>query len=355
MKKLSGAALFISLIFLSACAGKKPAPGASSAPDPLAAFQPGTAAAFEYLKSRTAGDRDEAAILTNLAVVALQTGRVDLGKENLQKAIRSNARYSRAFLELAQLTKQEGDMTVDPWKRRHSYLYALESANMYQELCPGCPEGLGLAGGIFFVSGDWEEARVAYEMVLDRAPFYPEVHERLALIARQNQDRVLEKEELAKAKKSLCRDDAYYIQQAKFSLWEADYAMATAQYEKALRMNPRNFEALLGLGKSLYYEGRSKLALAVLARAVQEAPGRAEPLLFIGKTYLRMGEPLHAERELVAHQNLESPKSRPNREEAEELLVVARQQIEERHLRKSASSEASAERGFLGTRAPASR
>jgi len=77
-----------------------------------------------------------------------------------------------------------------------------------------------------------------------------------------------------------------------------DYAAAEREYREAERLNPRNGQALLELGKTLLAGGDLNGALTRLERAVQYMPGAQAAHYQLGILYGRLGQKEKAEEQL---------------------------------------------------------
>ena len=82
-----------------------------------------------------------------------------------------------------------------------------------------------------------------------------------------------------------------------FELMESDPAAALAEFDRALEADPHSFEALLGKGRCLLREGRSREALQCFERAVAAAPHAADARRAYAATLLRLGLAEDATRE----------------------------------------------------------
>jgi tetratricopeptide (TPR) repeat protein len=84
-------------------------------------------------------------------------------------------------------------------------------------------------------------------------------------------------------------DDVSYVRAATECLKGNDYDCAVRQSEKALALNPRNFDAHHNLGLALFGRGQYEEAIMYLSRAVQMKPDNADAHSHLGTVFIAKG------------------------------------------------------------------
>jgi tetratricopeptide (TPR) repeat protein len=252
----------------------------------LARFQldsPSRAVAF--LKDKLAAQPNSAAIMTNLAIIYLRSGDQEAGKNYLQNAIRSDAKYSDAFRLLGDLTKAEGDRQADFAARRHSYRYALASYEMYSKLAPNDPEGYRATADLYFDIRDLGAATKNYKAVLKLTPNYPNIRLKLAQISRNGSVPEEAMQYLAEELKINPRSDAALVERGNIYMAKKDFDQATKAFTEAARINEKNSDALFGLGVVYHIQGSFDNALSLFARVIKLDPLKADVYWQMGLIY----------------------------------------------------------------------
>lgn len=138
--------------------------------------------------------------------------------------------------------------------------------------------------------GEWQQAREAYQRVLERYPASAEVYNNLGVIFEKQQ-------QLEKAAE--CFEKAIDIDPRHCQSFNnlgivyyrlQDYEKAVGAYKQALRLNPDNSQTRINL--SLLYErlGRPELARGMLEELLALEPGSAEARYNLGRLLDRQGE-----------------------------------------------------------------
>lgn len=241
--------------------------------------------ALTFLKDKLATQPNSAAIMTNLAIIYLRSGDQDSGKNFLQNAIRSDARYAEAFRLLGDLTKDEGNRQTDYGARRNSYRYALASYEMYSKLAPNDPEGYKATGDLYFDIRDLGAAAKNYYKVLELTPNYPDVRLRLAQISRNGGDAGRAMELLDKEIDVNPRSDAAMVEKGNIFMAKKEFDNATRSFTEAARINEKNSDALFGLGVVYHLQGSYDNALSLFARVIKLDPLKADVYWQMGLIY----------------------------------------------------------------------
>src|SRR6266403_189310 len=77
-----------------------------------------------------------------------------------------------------------------------------------------------------------------------------------------------------------------------------DFPTAVREYEKVVRLLPRNAEMQSNLGVALYFNGELTRAVSVLQKAAALNPGLVAPRIFAGLSWYRLANPDKAVPEL---------------------------------------------------------
>jgi tetratricopeptide (TPR) repeat protein len=104
--------------------------------------------------------------------------------------------------------------------------------------------------------------------------------------------------------RSLARDGSDLearIRRGRVLYWLKDYAAARADYEKVLSVTPRDADALWGLAEVEMAEGRPRVALTLLDKAIAQHPEHAYALVTAAKAWLEVGDKDRA-RDLLARE-----------------------------------------------------
>jgi len=241
--------------------------------------------ALTFLKDKLATQPNSSAIMTNLAIIYLRSGDQDSGKNFLQNAIRSDARYAEAFRLLGDLTKDEGNRQTDYGAKRNSYRYALASYEMYSKLAPNDPEGYKATGDLYFDIRDLGAAAKNYYKVLELTPNYPDVRLRLAQISRNGGDAPRAMELLDKEIQVNPRSDAAMVEKGNIFMAKKEFDSATRSFTEAARINEKNSDALFGLGVVYHLQGSYDNALSLFARVIKLDPLKADVYWQMGLIY----------------------------------------------------------------------
>jgi tetratricopeptide (TPR) repeat protein len=250
--------------------------------------------AVSFLRDKLNTQPNSAAIMTNLAIIYLRSGDQLSGKNYLQNAIRSDAKYAEAFRLLGDLTKDEGNRQSDYSAKRHSYRYALASYEMYSKLAPNDPEGFKATADLYFDIRDLGAAAKNYHKVLELTPNYPDVRLRLAQISRNggDSDRAFQllQEEIKVNEKS----DAAWVEMGNIHMAKKDFQPATAAFTKAAHINEKNSDALFGLGVVYHLQGSYDNALSLFARVIKLDPLKADVYWQMGLIYQKQNNRVKA-------------------------------------------------------------
>lgn len=242
--------------------------------------------AIAFLKDKLKAQPNSAAIMTNLAVIHLESGDQDSGKNYLQNAIRSNAKYAEAFRLLGDLTRKEGNRQQDNYAaRRNSYRYALASYEMYSKLAPSDPEGYRATGDLYFEILDLGAAAKNYHKVKELTPKYPDIRLRLAQISRNGGDAKTALELINEEIKISPNSDAAWVEKGNILMAKRDLLGASAAYTQAAQINEKNADALFGLGVVHHMQGGFDNALSLFARVIKLNALKSEVFWQMGLIY----------------------------------------------------------------------
>jgi tetratricopeptide (TPR) repeat protein len=251
--------------------------------------------AVSFLKDKLATQPNSAPILTNLAIIYLQSGDQDSGKNYLQNAIRSDSRYAEAFRLLGDLTKNEGNRLQDNYDaRRHSYRYALASYEMYSRLAPNDPEGYKATGDLYFDIRDLGAAAKNYHRVIELTPNYPDVRLRLAQISRNGGDHKRAMDLLDEELKINPRSDSALVEMGRVHMAQKQFDEANRAFTQAARINEKNADALYGIGVVHHVQGSYDNALSLLNRVIKLDPLKADAYWQIGLIYQKLNNRANA-------------------------------------------------------------
>jgi len=242
--------------------------------------------AISFLKDKLLTQPNSAAIMTNLAIIYLRSGDQDSGKNYLQNAIRSDAKYAEAFRLLGDLTKDEGNRQTENYAaRRYSYRYALASYEMYSKLAPNDPEGYRATGDLYFDIRDLGAAAKNYHQVLALTPNYPDVRIRLARISRNGGDTEKAMQFLNEELKLNPRSDEAMVEKGNIFMTKKDLDSAIKSYTNAARINEKNADALYGLAMVYHFQQSYDNALSLFTRVKNLDPLKADVYWQMGLIY----------------------------------------------------------------------
>lgn len=246
--------------------------------------------AIRFLEAKLFSRPNSPQILTNLALIHLRSGNREVGKQYLQRAVRSDPNYSRAYRLMGNLVKEEGDRQSDFEEKRRSYKFALASYAAYSKLAPFEPDGYMSAAELYFYVRDLGAAAKNYNKVLSLAPNYPRARLQLAKIARNGQDPdaalTLVNEEI---KRHMNSSDAY-VELGKIRLAKKEYALASQALTTAAKLNPKSVDAIIHLGYVHYLQGDFQSAIALFERALEIDPLKEDIHWKIGLAFEKDGK-----------------------------------------------------------------
>jgi tetratricopeptide (TPR) repeat protein len=100
----------------------------------------------------------------------------------------------------------------------------------------------------------------------------------------QNQARIIQlKEKISTKPKSVTAKD--YFELANLYYDSQKYPNATTYYEKGLKVEPKNYDAMTDLGASYYAQKQNDKALAIFLQVTQEKPDQAMAWFNLGIVY----------------------------------------------------------------------
>jgi len=256
-----------------------------------------------FLKDKLNMQPNSAAIMTNLAIIYLRSGDQLSGKNYLQNAIRSDAKYAEAFRLLGDLTKDEGNRQTDYNAKRHSYRYALASYEMYSKLAPNDPEGFKATADLYFDIRDLGAAAKNYHKVLELTPNYPDVRLRLAQISRNggDSDRAMQ---LLDEELKINPSDAAWVEKGNIFMAKKDFQAATKAFTEAAHVNEKNADALFGLGVVYHLQGSYDNALSLFTRVIKLDPLKADVYWQMGLIYQKQNNRVKAKQAFTNYKGI---------------------------------------------------
>ena len=87
----------------------------------------------------------------------------------------------------------------------------------------------------------------------------------------------------------------FYAKAGDAALRSGDPVSAASNYSKALASNPKNLDAIIGLGEVALSQGQYSAAITQLKKASKAAPKRARIYTLLGEAYLNSGNAVAAE------------------------------------------------------------
>lgn len=145
----------------------------------------------------------------NLAVAYFNAGAYDQSLESNQKAIQIDPKSGQAYYNLGLVYQKRGELTK-----------AIAMEKMALAVDPTLDLPYYSLGGFYFENGQYEESEKAYQTYLKIYPYFPEVHNLLAIV---------------------------YAAQKKF-----DQAVTELEWE--IRINPNHALAHINLGQIYWHE-----------------------------------------------------------------------------------------------------
>lgn len=245
--------------------------------------------AVKFLEAKLSARPNSPAVMTNLALIHLRSGDKQLGKQYLQKAVRNNPRYARAYKLMGDLVKEEGDRQTDFQEKRRSFKFALASYGAYSKLAPNEPDGYMAAAELYFYVRDLGAAAKNYHQVLSLAPNYPRARLQLAKIARNGQDNDGAMSFVEEEIKRHPNSSAAYVELGKIHIVKAEYSLASKALTTAARLDSKNTDAIIHLGYVHYLQNDYKSAIALFERALEIDPLKADIHWKIGLAYEKEG------------------------------------------------------------------
>jgi tetratricopeptide (TPR) repeat protein len=245
--------------------------------------------AIAFLSDKLAQRPDSTGTEVALAMLYLRAGNQVQGKIHLQAAIRRNPKYARAFVELGRLTRAEGDLLQDYPSKRNSYRYSLASYEMASKLSPEDPEPVAQTAELYFSIRDLGAASRNYYRTAELAPWYPNVHLRLAQIARNGGDNKRAQELLREELRVNQYGEQPHVELGNILMTEKNFTAARLEFEEAVKVNPSNSDAWFGIGVAHHLEENYQAALTAFDRALVLNPLQADIYWQQGLIYQRQG------------------------------------------------------------------
>ncbi len=226
---------------------------------------------------------DDAQLVTLLGSAYIKAGRLDEGTETLKRAVKldPDAAYIQTQLAIGHLANgvtddaiaalesavsvdrnlYQADFVLIITRINHrDYQGALDDAKKLADNMKDNPIPLNLMGTAYIGMGELERARVTFEKSLEIDPNYTTAILNLAYLDLQNDD-------IASAKK---------------------------HYEKALKINDTDSNALMGMLTVLKEEGKDDEIIKMLLNAYKKEPENASLSLLLARYYLDINNPRQA-------------------------------------------------------------
>jgi tetratricopeptide (TPR) repeat protein len=245
--------------------------------------------AIAFLSDKLVQRPDSVATEVALAMLYLRAGDQLQGKNHLLASIRRDSHYARAFVMLGRLTRDEGNRQTDYSAKRHSYRYALASFEMAAKLTPEDPEPIAETANLYFDIRDLGAAARNYYRTAQIAPWYPNVHLRLAQIARNGGDNQRAQELLKEELRVNKYGDEAHVELGNIFMTGKYFSLARSEFEEAVKMNPRNGQGWFGKGVAHHLEGAYNEAAAAFITALEIDPLLADAYWQLGLIYRRQG------------------------------------------------------------------
>ncbi len=152
---------------------------------------------------------------------------------------------------------QPGMMLAKIYIRDHEYEKAGKVIDRLKAQRPNDPHALDLEAEMLAAQGDVDKARTILQQILVKSPGNPDAA----------------------------------INLARMAVREQQFDQARQLYQEVLTAHPNHQAATLGLAELDLAEGRFKEAEERLTRLIQAHPTAIQPRLFLGRHYLRFGQP----------------------------------------------------------------
>jgi putative PEP-CTERM system TPR-repeat lipoprotein len=206
--------------------------------------------ATKYLEKAGSLDAQNANVRTRLAQVRFASGDVERAVKDLEAISKSDPEQFQADVTLITGLMQRNELDK-----------ALEAARTLEKKQPNNPLTFQLFGAIYLAKRDIASARASFEKAVALQPSYLPSLQALA----------------------------------RLDLQEGNPAATRKRYEAALAKDPNNAAVLVSYAAFLRATGaEQREAGALLERAVQAAPGAADPRVALADFHLRMGDPKKA-------------------------------------------------------------
>jgi tetratricopeptide (TPR) repeat protein len=205
------------------------------------------------------------------------------------------------------------DFAKDPevlYLRMH--LFSELSTRASQELLLGVPDSYQarqMRAEVLEMQGRTAEAIAEYREILAKEPQVPGIHYQIGrLLLAGKRDPATEdaaRKEFEEELQLNAADEGAEYELGELAREARQWDEAIQHFGRAVRIDPRFHQALIGLGKSLIAAGRPVEALAPLEKAASVAPGEAVAHYQLSFAYLRVGRGVEAKREMALFQEIQ--------------------------------------------------
>lgn len=175
--------------------------------------------------------------------------------------------------------------------------------------------------------GKTNDALAEYRKAIAIDPNLPGVHFELAELLNASQDLAAKKEaerEYLTARKENPQDEKPLCRLAEMDAQNGDFQQAYEKYSQAVKLQPADTEARLGLAKALIELNQTNKALPLLEQTLQEDPTNAIAHYRLATLYRKEGRMDDAKREIEIYKKLKDLKDKLHAE-LKNLLIVPNQ------------------------------
>ena len=172
--------------------------------------------------------------------------------------------------------------------------------------------------------GKTNDAITDYRKAIAIDPHLPGVHFELAELLHTSQDMVVKKEaeqEYLAALEENPQDEKLLCRLGEMDAQKGDFQKSFEEYSKAVKLQPGDAEAKLGLAKTLIELNETDKALPLLEQALQDDPTNAIAHYRLGTLYRKEGRMDDAKREIEIYKKLKDLKDKL-RAQLKDLFIV---------------------------------
>lgn len=208
------------------------------------------------------------------------------------------------------------DFAKDPevlYLRMH--IFSELSTRASQELLLGMPDSYQarqMRAEILEMQGRTSEAIAEYREILAKEPQVSGIHYQIGrLLLAGKRDPATEdaaRKEFEEELQLNAADEGAEYELGEMAREARHWDEAIEHFVRAAKIDPRFYQALIGLGKSLISAGRPAEALEPLEKAANVAPGEAVAHYQLSFAYLRLGRGVEAEKQMAIFRDIQKRK-----------------------------------------------